>query len=403
MNRSLWVDPAESAYPRLEGIVTADVAIVGGGLTGIGAAVALREAGLRVVLVEERALSSGASGRNAGFMLAGPAMPFGEACEALGPEEAQAVWRLTLENNRIMAQLIERHAIDCGYLRRGSMSLAASPDEMALLVTTAKCLSGAGVDVCVVSSEDLPRPFDRWYAGGVYYPGNAELNPAAFVRAMAGVISDRVVVFERTRVDELRAGKPHMLMTEHGALEAEIVILATNAYTARLWPEAPIVPTRGQVLSTRPVSDVVVPFPMYADRGYQYWRQTPQGHLVVGGWRDTDIAGEVGTDETLHAVIQDRLQQFARAIGVDGVEIEYRWAGIMGFTPDALPTVGPMPGLQGIYVSAGYSGHGVSMAFRCGGLVAQAATGGNPSIPRAFDPARFSAATASTGEAVSSV
>jgi gamma-glutamylputrescine oxidase len=385
----LWVDPIDSHYPKLQGAITADVAIVGGGLTGVGAAHALRDCGAAVVLIEERTLSSGASGRNAGFVLAGPAMPFGQACEQLGFEEACAIWRLTVENNRFMSELVDEYNIECGFLRRGSMSLAASDEELRLLRETARSLAEAGTNVCIVAREELPRPFDGLYAGGIYYPGNGEMNPGAYVRAVAGAIRTSVRIFEGTPVLEIRPGESHVLLTPEGEVHARAVILATNAYTPRLLWDAPIAPTRGQVVATAPLERVVVPFPMYANYGYQYWRQTAGGRLVVGGWRDLDIPTEVGTEELLHPEIHATLEAFCTTVaGIEAV-IDFRWAGIMGFTPDALPLVGPVSGHERMYVAAGYSGHGVSMAFTCGRRVALQAIGTSSELPATFHPGRF--------------
>jgi gamma-glutamylputrescine oxidase len=385
----LWVDPADSHYPELEETIAADVAIVGGGLTGLGAAHALVGSGAEVVVVEERTLASGASGRNAGFVLAGPAMPFGQACQQLGFEEACAIWRLTVENNRLMAELVDEYSIECGFLRRGSMSLATSEEEMLLLAETARHLTDAGINVCGVTREDLPRPFDRLYAGGIYYPGNGEINPGAYVRGVASAICNTVQFFEGTPVLAIRPGQRPVLVTPRGEVHARAVILATNAYTSRLLPETPIVPTRGQVVATAPLERVIAPFPMYAHHGYRYWRQTVNGRFVAGGWRDLDVLAEVGTEERLHPEIQATLDAFCRVVAGADAPIEYRWAGIMGFTPDALPLVGPVPGHEELYLAAGYSGHGVSMAFSCGGRVALQAVGAQVELPAPFHAGRF--------------
>lgn len=396
MSDPLWVDPEDARYQVLSGTRRCDVAIVGGGLAGVGAAYALRNSDTEVVLLEERTLASGASGRNAGFVLAGPSMPFGAACAQVGTSAATEVWRLTVGNNRLLAELVERYSIDCGYLRRGSMSLGVSEDELTDLVETAVALRAAGIHSCLVDAADLPVPFDRLYAGGVYYPGNAELNPAAFVRGVARAISASVSVFERTTVLALRPGSPHVLVTPAGEVHADAVVLATNAYTPRLLAGVPIAATRGQVLATAPLHRVIAPFPMYANYGYQYWRQTVEGRLVVGGWRDLDIGTEVGTEETLHAQIQRALDAFTTRLAGETVEVERRWAGIMGFVPDGMPLVGAIPGLPRTYLAAGYSGHGVSMAFTCGGLAAQLAIGGEAALPDVFDPGRFQTALSAT-------
>ena len=212
-----------------------------------------------------------------------------------------------------LANLVDEYAIECGYLRRGSMSLAVSDDEMGLLIDTSDRMIEAGFSACTVPRDDLPRPFDRLYAGGIYYAGNAEINPGAFVRGVARALQPTLQIFERSPVLEIRPGDPHVLQTSNGEVRARIVIVATNAYTTRLLPAVPIAPVRGQVVATRTLDRVVVPFPMYANYGYQYWRQTADGRLVVGGWRDLDMPAEVGTDERLHDEIQDTLEGFCCA------------------------------------------------------------------------------------------
>jgi glycine/D-amino acid oxidase-like deaminating enzyme len=117
---------------------------------------------------------------------------------------------------------------------------------------------------------------------------------------------------------------------------------------------------------------------------------------VVGGWRDHDIPAEIGTEELLHAAIHVVLDQFCHSVAGTDALIEHRWAGIMGFTPDSLPMVGAVSEQAGLHMAAGYSGHGVSMAFRCGGRVALHAIGTRMGLPVAFDPGRFAARNALT-------
>ncbi len=386
---SLWIGNGEARYPELDESIEVDVAIVGAGLSGAGALYALNGSGASVAVLESRSIASGASGRNAGFLLNGSAVPFGEACKRYGKDVALEIWNLTLDNNRLISQLSEQFESECDFLRRGSMSLAVSALEMDDFVDTAHQLAEAGFSTCVVDRHDLPQPFDQLYSGGLYYPGNGEIDPAAFVRAVVGSFDGTARIYEHSPVVEMRRGNVHELRTPRGLVRAGRVILATNAYTPTLLPWAPIAATRGQVLASNPIGRVIVPFPMYANFGYQYWRQTPAGQLVIGGWRDFDIPTEVGTVEDLHAPIQARLEDFCRSLTGHRVEIVQRWAGIMGFTPDLLPLAGRVPDSEGMYMAAGYSGHGVSMAFICGAQAARAVTGQSWQLPRGFDPARF--------------
>jgi gamma-glutamylputrescine oxidase len=389
MNRPLWVDPEERAFPPLQVDRSADVTIVGAGFSGLGAAWALAATGMDVVVLEGRSVAAGASGRNAGFLLAGPAMPYDQCVAQVGDVATREIWELTIENHRVMAGLIEEHGIECGFLRRGSMSLAVDEAEWEELCCCYRALAPAGINVCLAGRHDLPRPFDRLYAGGLYYAGNGELNPGGFLRGLASRLSGHITIYEGSEVAGLqRQNGSWKVRSRSGTVSAATVLITTNGYTSRLLPELPVAPKRGQVLATAPLDRVIVPFPMYASHGYQYWRQTAEGRLVVGGWRDMDMAGEVGHDERLHGAIQPMLTAFAESIAGLRTEVEYRWAGIMGFTPDMMPLAGHVPTAPGVFVAAGYSGHGVAMAFMTGARVASMISGGE-GPPRAFDPGRF--------------
>ncbi|MGI8967643.1 MAG: NAD(P)/FAD-dependent oxidoreductase [Chloroflexota bacterium] len=387
--RSLWADPDARRYSPLERDREIDIAIVGGGLSGVGAALALLDSGAEVALLEGRAVASGASGRNAGFVLAGPAQSYGETISRIGHDAALDVWHFTVENNRRIGDLVQEHDIGCGYLRHGSISLAAGDAEWETLRAEVQRLLVDGIACCLVERAALPRPFDQLYCGGLYFAGNAEIDPGRFSRAIAALVDDRITLHEGSPVESLRHDGIWRLETNRATLSARQVLLCTNAYTARLLPDVPILPRRGQVLATVPIDRALVPFPMYANNGYQYWRQTEDGRLIVGGWRNLDPESEVGEQESLHGDIQATLLAFASTIMGIEAGVEYRWAGIMGFTQDMTPLVGAVPDCPGLFLAAGYSDHGVAMAVSCGAHIAGLAAGAHPIVPPCFDPARF--------------
>lgn len=389
MTAPLWMDPEEQRFPTLDRDLDVDLVVIGAGFSGLGAAWAAVRRGATVAVLEERTVASGASGRNAGFVLDGPAMGFSASVEAIGREETLEIWRLTRENHALLLSILDDLGTDCGYLRRGSMSLAATEAEWEDVQAECSRMRDAGIDVCLVPPAALPRPYDRMYCGAVYHAGNAEIEPGVYLRALAGRLAPGVQIFERSPVLSLHSDGAVEVRTAGSTVRAQSVVVATNAYTPTLLPEVPIAATRGQVVSTLPLGRVVVPFPMYADRGFQYWRQTSNGRMVVGGWRNLAMDDEVGREEALHTGIQGTLREFVTQVAPEA-RVERQWAGIMGFTPDHFPLVGPVPGRRRVFLAAGYSGHGVAMALKCGTLAADAAAGRGVRVPPAFLPGRFS-------------
>jgi glycine/D-amino acid oxidase-like deaminating enzyme len=113
----------------------------------------------------------------------------------------------------------------------------------------------------------------------------------------------------------------------------------------------------------------------YARSGYDYWQQTPERRVVIGGWRDTELEAEFTRSEETTPSIQAQIEGFlVRLLGALP-EITHRWAGLIGLTPDRLPLVGPLPGRDGVWAALGYSGHGNVLALACGEGIAQAILG----------------------------
>jgi glycine/D-amino acid oxidase-like deaminating enzyme len=191
-----------------------------------------------------------------------------------------------------------------------------------------------------------------------------------------------------------------VLDTSAGQIRAATIVIATNAYTQSLLPEIPVSPVRGQMLATEPLRAVVAACPVYAGYGYRYWRQLDDGSLLIGGWRDSAMKEEVGTDDTPTDHIQGQLDRHLRELAPDAL-VARRWAGIMGFSPDLLPLVGPVPGMSRVFICGGYSGHGLNFAFMAARLLANHIASGTD-LPSWMDPARFPPGTAgSVKEAVS--
>ena len=355
---------------RLDGV---DVEIVGAGITGCSAAFALAQAGLRVRVRDQRGVAEGASGRNGGFALRGGAARFDVARETYGADAARGLWRRTEDE---LTEL-ERMAGDA-FRRTGSLRLAADEEERDEIRAEYEALAADGF--AAEWRDELPPLLRKHFCGAIFHIGDGVVQPARLVRRIAAAATEAGVEFRTgTRVASL------------DELRAEHVVLATDGSGRGLIAELDdaIWPARGQVVATEPLAERLFEYPHYARHGFDYWQQLPDKRIVLGGFRDFSILGEMTDDEVTTQVIQDALDTFLVELLGELPRVEYRWAGIFGLTQDLLPLVGRVPGHDGVWIAAGYSGHGNVMGFMCGRLVAAAILGGEDPLLKMFDPTRL--------------
>lgn len=386
----------------LQGEQHADVAIVGAGITGTSLALWLAREGVRVAVVEARRVAAGASGRNGGFLLAGTAETYSEAIARYGHNRAHRTWAFSVANHTLAEQLIAEMEADgwpSGHRQTGSLRIACSQRELDEITASIPLLRADGWRAEAIGNGDLPECLRATYLGGAYYPLDGEMQPAQFVTGIARLARGASATFyKESPVEGLRAeGNGVVVQCATGALHARSLVLATNAWLPELaaqmgaeWLARSITPTRGQVLTTAPVAERLFSCPCYADDGYQYWRQLEDGRLVVGGWRNHSMATEYTADETPGDEVQRHLDTFVReTLRLPNVPVERRWAGIMAFSRDGLPVVGPLPGVEHVYIAGGYTGHGNAYALRASRVLADTILGRTHPDVDLFDPARF--------------
>jgi len=369
---SFWLAEPAPTLPSRALSDRPDVEIVGGGVTGCSCALTLAHSGMRVRLHEARAVASGASGRNGGFALRGGAMAYDSAREWLGADLAAEYWRLTEAYVDRLAELGGD-----AFRRTGSLRLAGE-DEREELRAEYEALREDGF--AAEWRDELPEPLAGRFPGALFHPDDAVLQPARLVRRLAVAAAEAgVEIREHDRVEQL------------DLLEAETIVVATDGYPSGLLGELEglIIPTRGQMLATEPLPERLFPMPHYGRHGLDYWHQDPDGRLLVGGFRDADMAAEFTAIEETTPRIQGALDDFVEALLGRRPEITHRWSGVFGLVPDLLPVVGRVPGREGLWVAGGYSGHGNVLGLMCGDLVAKAIAGDPHPLLDAFDPARL--------------
>jgi glycine/D-amino acid oxidase-like deaminating enzyme len=369
-----WLEETSATLSdtRLDGRV--DVAIVGAGVTGCSAALRLAESGLRVRVHDARGVAEGASGRNGGFALGGGAARYDVARETYGADQAAAYWRWT---EQALDRMIE---LGGDALRRtGSYRLAGHEEEREGIRLEYEALREDGFEAEWL--EDVPSAAAGRFHGAISHPHDAAIQPARFVRRLAAAaIAAGAEIRDHDEVEDVEA------------LDADRVVVATDGYGHGLVSELSdlIWPTRGQVIGSEPLDDVLYDRPHYARQGFDYWQQLPDGRILLGGFRDVSILDELTDVEETTPTIQSSLESFLFELVGREVEVTHRWAGIFGLTQDMLPLVGPVPGRdEHVWVAGGYSGHGNVLGFACGELVADAILGRQSPQLELLDPARF--------------
>lgn len=338
----VWDDEPWPGPAPLEGDSVADVCVVGLGATGLTLTRELARAGRQVVGIDAGAVGAGAAGRNAGFLLAGLASFHHDAVQALGRETATRWYLDTLaEIDRIEAETPS-------VLRRtGSVRLAVAPDEE----------GDCAAQLAAMRADGLPvEPYEGPEGRGLLFPRDAVVQPLARCRALARqALTAGARLHERTAALEAAPGR---VVTSRGAVRCATVVVAVDGRLEQLLPELAgrVRTARAQMLATAPAPDVRIPRPVYARHGWDYWRQLPDGRVVLGGGRDVGGEAEWTTEALPTPTVQGYLDTLLRErLGVRAA-VTHRWAGAIAFTPDRLPVDEEVR--PGVFALGAYSGTG---------------------------------------------
>lgn len=375
---------ADTALPLLEcaalqGEITADVCVIGGGYTGVSTALHLADKGYSVALLEAQRIGWGASGRNGGHVGVGQRKGQQELESMLGKERAKILWDMGLEAVQLVRDLVTRHRIDCD-LKQGILHVAAKRREVSELYGETRHMQeqyGYGqmrfVDQeetrCMVGS-------DRFYAGQLD-SGSAHLHPLNFVLGMAEAArSAGVQIYEDSPVVSFCKGDTAIVRTESGSVKAKYVVLGCNGYLGKLEPAiaSKIMPINNFVLATQPLDDDLARELIRDDVAVQdtlfvinYWKLSGDNRLLFGG------------GENYSSRFPNDIKAFVRKYmlriypQLEPVKIDYAWGGTLAITMNRLPQFGRLA--PNIFYAQGYSGHGVPTATFAGKLLAEAISG----------------------------
>ena len=369
-----------ASHPALQGDVHCDVAVVGGGLAGLSAALELADRGLSVRLLEARQVGAGASGRNGGQAIHGLACDQAEIERQLGLADAQRVFAMSVEALDLIRARCARFNIDCDWCD-GYLGVATSAAKARSLLRGADHLATVyGYPMRQISQADLPQWINSpRYQAGVHDARSGHLHPLKYTRGLArAAASLGVVMHEGTAVSSITPGATPVLHTAAGRVMARQVLLAGNVYLQGVAPQLQhrIMPVGTYIVASAPVAPGLVQnlIPCGAavcDNNFvlDYFRFSADHRLLYGG----RVSYSSRTPGDLRQSLQARMAATFPALA--GLAIDHAWGGFVDITMNRAPDFGRLPGAPQVYYVQGFSGHGLALTGLAGRLVAEAMAG----------------------------
>lgn len=392
-----WLaEPAHPA-PPLEGDLRADVAVLGAGYTGLSTALALREAGIDVVVLEQDHAGAGASGRNSGHLSTTIGSPAKALVRSLGEERARTFFRFSDEAVAYTERRMRTLGIDADYVANGNMAASVHPDHDAKLEAEVRARQALGARVAFLSSAELrERAIPAAFRCALLHEPGGVLDPGKYLRGFYdAALRASVRVFERTRVERIEDGVPVRAVTPKGVVSADALVIATNAFTPSLGHLGrTLIPLRVCCMETVPLSpDERSAIGWKGQEGIstthtipETYRWTPRGGIAAGtrvvryAWNS---ALSTSRDAAQFAVLARALR--TRFPMLASTRIAARWGGWVAFTTDTLPLLGTGGAHGTVFHALGYSGHGIAQATFLGAMLAARVRGVRDELTAPFE------------------
>jgi glycine/D-amino acid oxidase-like deaminating enzyme len=380
---SPWFEAPADPQPALSETLSADVVIVGGGYTGLSAALTLRAAGADVVVLEEGLVGSGASGRNAGHLTPTIGKDLPTTLRLFGRERASALVRFADAAVDFTEQVIEKNQIDCHYNASGNVIAGVHPKHDRPLRKAADTARSLGAAVRFLGFEEMrERGLPPAFVCGILEERGGTLNPGRYVNGLRdAALRAGVRLFEDTRVLGLEDGAKVTARCQNGIITADHAVIATNAYTEKLGRrKRHVVPLRVSLFETEPLRE--------ADLEELGWRGREgiyTAHEALENYRLTAHGTLTGGSKVVRYRYGSKLppardsEAFATIDGVfrerfptlRDVRVAHFWGGWIGFTLDLLPQLGVEGTHENVHFGIGFNGHGIAQATLVGTMIGE--------------------------------
>ena len=368
---------AFAAQAPLEGSRTADICVIGGGFTGVAAALACAEAGYSVILLEAKHIGFGASGRNGGQLIPGLRWSMREIADAFGQSRAQAIFDIAYTAQDRVRSRIAQHGINCD-LKPGHLEAAHKPGDFDDMRRETDFMARhfGYVSADVVMLDAMGVHIDAaCYHGGIYDRAGGHFHPLNYVLGLAeAAIKAGVEIHEQSPVTALSDGARVTVMTAKGQVSAAHAIIACDNWTGDIAPDLGryTVPIMNYNIATAPLGDLadrLLPSDAaVADSRFvlNYFRLSADKRMIFGGGEKytTCIPADIGQFVRAH------MEQVFPALAA--APIDHAWGGAVSVTANRLPHLGRR---GNCYFAHGFSGHGALMTTLAGELIAEALRG----------------------------
>ncbi len=395
--KSYWLDSATPFADAQPGPVTGkvDVAVIGGGFTGLNAARKLAREGVSVALLEGAYIGAGGSGRNGGHLNNGMAHGYGEAKAHFGAERAQALYKAYDRSIDMIEDVIAEEHIACDFRRSGKLKLASKPSHVAGLRAGFELVhKEVDRDTRWLEKDALAKEIGSdSFHGAMLYGKSAMMHMGRYVNGLATATHRHgALVWEGAPVtDRRRNGSGWALATPKGTIQADRVIAATGAYSGT-FAKKPLAYFRRRIISvgsfiiaTRPLSETEIANTMPGNRTCvtsmnigNYFRLSPDNRLIFGGRARFSAVSDQQSDARSGQVLRGAMTEIFPHLA--DVQIDYCWGGLVGMTKDRFPRAGEAGGM---FYGMGYSGHGAQMSTLIGQALADMAMGRSDTNPLA--------------------
>lgn len=393
-----WWDETIAApiWPEQCGEMQVDVTVIGGGFTGLSAALHLTEAGASVALLEAESPAWGASGRNGGFCCLGGSKLSGNAMQRKFGSDATESYQAGEEAAvALVADLLKKHSIEADTHSRGETRLAHSPRAFAKMVQEADAMSVAGEPVELLSREELPAAgLNGEFYGALTTPVGFGLNPRKYLFGLArAATAAGARLFQMSPALKITpVTGSQIVTTPRGKIRSDQVIIATNGYSSDdlpNWLSARYMPTQSSAMVTRPLREEELQAQgwfsdqmAYDSRNMlHYFRLMPDRRFLFG------MRGGLMSSPRVEAGIRRQLRRDFDTLFPHWKDVEstHTWSGMVSLARDLVPFVGAIPDHPGMFAGMCYHGNGVAMGSYAGRLLADLVQGKPPALP--YSPA----------------